>query len=155
SPSQQIPIGFSRDGQRLFFLENTATGGTNLCRIPIRGERQEETLVEWKTAITSASISPDDSWVAYQMNESGQGEIFVQPIGGTTAERHQISTGGGWRPLWGSNGQTLFFMSGDGRLTSVKIQRTPFNASPPAPILPARYFSAGPGRTYAVSQEGD
>jgi len=155
SQTVQIPVGFSRDGQHLFFLESTGAGGTNLRRITIKGEPQEEALNEWKTPIASAAIAPDDSWVAYQMNESGQDEIFVQPIGGTTAERHQISTGGGSRPLWGSNGRTLFFLGGDGRLTNVTIQRTPFNASPPVPILPARYFSAGPGRTFAVSRDGD
>src|SRR5262249_33545792 len=130
--------------------------GTNLRRIAIGGERHEETLIEWATSVTSASVAPDDLWVAYQMNESGQDEIFVQPIGVKTTERHQISTGGGSRPQWGSKSETLFFMGGDDRLTSVKLQRSPsFTATEPVPILAARYFSAGPGRTYAVSPSGD
>lgn len=155
SASTQIPVAFSQDGAQLFYLEDTAPGGTTLHRIALARARQDERLIEWSTQVTSVSIAPDDSWVAYQMNDSGQDEIFVQPIKGTTTERHQISVGGGTRPLWGSNGQDLFYIGGDDRLTSVRIQKGPsFSASEPTSILPARYFNAGPGRTYTVSRDG-
>jgi serine/threonine-protein kinase len=154
SSNAQVPVTFSRDGQQLFFLEDTAIGGTNLRRVAMTGGRREETLIGWPIRVTSASIAPDESWVAYQMSDSGQEEIFVQTI--TTGERHQISNGGGTRPLWTQNGRDLFYIGGDDRLTGVTIQITPtFNASEPTPLLPARYFVGGPGRTFAVSRDGE
>jgi len=102
------------------------------------------------------SFAPDDSWVAFGITDSGQEEIFVQPIGGTMTERHQISNGGGTRPRWSPDGQELFYIDGDNRLTSVKIRRTPsFVASEAMAILPARYLTSGPGPTFDVSHDGD
>ena len=47
----------------------------------------------------NGEISPDSRWVAYQSNESGQGEINVRPFPDTDSGRWEVSTGGGTRPL--------------------------------------------------------
>jgi Tol biopolymer transport system component len=156
SVNTQVPVAFSRDGRSLFFLENIPAGGTNLRSVTIDNASHEKTLIEWRNPVTNVSFAPDDSWVAFGITDSGQEEIFVQPIGGTMTERHQISNGGGTRPRWSPDGQELFYIDGDNRLTSVKIRRTPsFVASESIAILPARYFTSGPGPTFDVSHDGD
>ena len=155
STNAQIPLAFSHNGQQLYFLENTPAGGTTLRRLSLSGTAREDTLIEWKTAVLTAAISPDESWVAFQMNESGQDEIFVQAIAGPSLERHPISNAGGTRPAWGATGRELFYIAADERLTSVKIQSSPFSATAPTALLPARYWSSGPGATYSVSPDGD
>jgi Tol biopolymer transport system component len=49
-------------------------------------------------------LSPDGKWIAYDGNETGRPEIYVQdfpPKGG----KWQISTAGGLRPEWRADGR--------------------------------------------------
>jgi serine/threonine-protein kinase len=52
-------------------------------------------------------LSPDDRFVAYISNESGQNEIYVQPFpGGETKWR--VSSQGGYQARWSREGKELF-----------------------------------------------
>ena len=65
-------------------------------------------------------FSPDGQWVAYQSNESGTFEIYVQPF--PKAEgRWQVSQGGGVQVRWHPDGHELFYMGLDGRLFAAPV----------------------------------
>src|SRR5262249_7626808 len=66
-------------------------------------------------------FSPDDRWVAYQSDESGQFEVYVQAFP-EPREKFHISTGGGTLPKWGQDSRELFYVSKDGKLTSVRLK---------------------------------
>ncbi len=55
-----------------------------------------------------ARFSPDGEWVAYQSPESGNLEVYIQPLPATGA-KWQISTGGGYQPQWRGDGKELFY----------------------------------------------
>jgi hypothetical protein len=59
-------------------------------------------------------ISPDGRWLAYQSNESGRYEVYVQPFpaGG---QRIQVSADQGVYPRWSPRGDELFFRAGGNR----------------------------------------
>ena len=59
-----------------------------------------------------ATISPDGRWMAYQSDESGDWEVFVErfPDGG---ERQRISPSGGEKPLWSPVDDRLFYVNGN------------------------------------------
>src|SRR5204863_116238 len=61
---------------------------------------------------TMAVIAPDGRWLAYQSNESGRYEVYVQPFPGG-GRPIPISTGGGVFPRWSSDGRELYFRSGE------------------------------------------
>ena len=50
--------------------------------------------------------------MAYQSNESGQFQVYVQtvPLSGA---KYQISTSGGTSPRWGADGKSWFYVSDD------------------------------------------
>jgi serine/threonine-protein kinase len=122
----------------------------------------------------NAALSPDGRWLAYQSNESGQHEVYVRPFPDVTGGRWQISTSGGSRPLWSSDGRELFYMATGGTVTAyittagtlAAIMRVPigrdgaFNAGVPVKLFEGPYFFAsdvgttGFGRTYDVSADG-
>jgi len=55
-----------------------------------------------------ARYSPDGRWVAYMVNITGTNEVWVkdrQPNG----QARQLSTDGGWSPVWGRRGDELFY----------------------------------------------
>ena len=60
------------------------------------------------TAQMSSRFSPDGKWLAYQSNETGRYEVYVEPFPRTGA-RTQISDGGGERPVWSPDGREIFF----------------------------------------------
>jgi eukaryotic-like serine/threonine-protein kinase len=67
-----------------------------------------------------AALSSDGRWIAYQSDESGTDEIYVQsfPAGN---ERQQVSTGGGTQPRWRRDGRELFYVSFDRKVMTVDI----------------------------------
>ena len=54
------------------------------------------------------AFSPDGRWLAYQSDESGIPEVYVQPFPGP-ARKWQISAGGGCNPVWLRKGKELFY----------------------------------------------
>ena len=71
-------------------------------------------------------MSPDGHWLAYESEESGQRrEIFVRPFPNVSEQREQISLGGGHWPRWGPKGTDLYYVDGDGKLTSDSVTLTP------------------------------
>jgi hypothetical protein len=70
----------------------------------------------------NAALSPDERWLAYQSNESGQYEVYLHSFpetGGTLGDRHPVSGSiGGTEPRWGDG--ELFFRSGD-RIMAVAV----------------------------------
>ena len=50
--------------------------------------------------------------MAYISDASGQFELFVRPFP-SAQSRVQVSTNGGFSPVWSHNGRELFFIGGD------------------------------------------
>jgi hypothetical protein len=92
-----------------------------------------------------ARFSPDDRWIAYESDESGTPEIYLQ----TFPEPHEkirISTGGGRLPgrlpQWGAGGRELFYSSRDGKLMSVALK---WGANSAEAALPRELFAMPAG----------
>jgi Tol biopolymer transport system component len=155
SPYNQFPNAVSPDGAYLVFREDAAS--SDLMLLDLRKQRTEP-LVQTPFMEMNADISPDGTLLAYQSNESGQNEVYVQSFPKAASKPWKVSDGGGTRPQWAPNGRELFYFSSTGALTSLPIQRqggaftlgtsaTLFNATP--------YLITGMGgRTYDVSPDG-
>jgi Tol biopolymer transport system component len=76
---------------------------------------------------SAARVSPDGRWVAYQSDESGRDEVYVDAYP-TPGNRARISTAGGVHPVWGSQGRELFYWEGN-RLVVARM--TPAEGSRP------------------------
>ncbi len=65
-------------------------------------------------------FSPDGKWVAYQSNESGREEIYVQSFP-VASGKFQVSNGGGADPSWRADGKEIYYRSADQKLMAVEI----------------------------------
>ncbi|HEX7254014.1 MAG TPA: protein kinase [Thermoanaerobaculia bacterium] len=144
------PFSCSPDGRWLSYC-----AGNTVYLLPLIGEDRKLRAGASGPYTLGGSISPDGKWIAYQSSESGQSEVYVQALAG--AGKWQISSAGGIRPHWASDGSELFFRSGSqgGRssLMSVPIQQGPtFNAGTPRPLFPFHYLQGG--HDYAVMPDG-
>ena len=87
------------------------------------GEPTWEPLLQTETVESNPTISPDGGWIAYNSDESGDFEVYVQRFPGL-GDRRQISTGGGAHPLWSPDGREIFYRAGD-RMMAVSVEPGP------------------------------
>ena len=158
STNAQVPETFSPDGMTLVYWELGPGTGWDLGVRSMDAEGISEPLLVTEFHELGAEISPDGRWLAYQSVESGQPEIYVRPFPGVDEGRWQISRDGGTRPLWGSAGRELFYLSSSRQLTAVAIRANPsFTPGNPEVVFQETYYSGGAGavgRTYDVSPDG-
>ena len=80
------------------------------------------------------NFSPDGKWIAYQSEESGRREIYVQPFPPTGA-KYQVSTNGGVTARWSRRGE-IFWVDPDLRLNVAAISTEPFRIGLPSVLFP-------------------
>ena len=154
SPNLQVPYSISSDGSRLI-LTQRATHGPDLHVLMLEGERRVTPLLSGSFTESNADLSPDDRWLAYQSDESGRHEIYVRPFPNVDAGHEQISTHGGTRPVWSSDGRTLFYLDPENYLMGAPVHPGPtMRVGTPARVLDKRYFVGPPSRPFDVASDG-
>jgi dipeptidyl aminopeptidase/acylaminoacyl peptidase len=132
---------WSADGKYILF---SARGGTNrgwdIWALPMDGERKPIPVVRTQFAEIWATFSPDGKYIAYQSNESGRAEIYVQEFP-DARNKWQVSTDGGVESHWRADGKELFYRSGP-RIMAVPVQLgASFSAGTPAALFETRFSS--------------
>jgi serine/threonine-protein kinase len=139
SPNYQMADSFSPDGKRLVFRE--VAEPRDLQLLSMEDERTSQPLIQSQFNDTRGRISPNGHWIAYESDESGRQEIHVRPFPNVEEGKWQISSDGGQTPVWGPNGQELFYRNGEAMMV-VNIQTEPtFTAGSPVVLFTGRYTS--------------
>ncbi|MBN1491019.1 MAG: PD40 domain-containing protein [Phycisphaerae bacterium] len=122
--------------------------------LPLFGERKPVPFVNTSFDEGNGQFSPDGRWVAYQSNESGRDEVYVQPFPGPGG-KWQVSTGGGVMARWRPDGRELFYIASDGKLMAAPIQVAGQSLEAGAPVALFLTRNMGEKRTqYAVTRDG-
>lgn len=110
----------STDGR--YAMYDTAAGlpTTQLFALPLFGDRKPVAVVQGNFGAGSAQFSPNGRYVAYNSNETGREEVYVQTFP-QQAGRWEISTAGGIQPMWRRDGKELFFLTPDEKLMAVDV----------------------------------
>ena len=150
-----VPTSWSSDGKFLAYWAVGSATGRDIWIAPLTGERKPQPFLQTKFNEMQARFSPDSRWIAYQSEESGRYEVYVQPFPGPGG-KWQISTNGGTMPVWAQNGRELFYMS-SGNFMSVGVTTQPtFSASTPRIVADYPPFLMGrlSNGVYDVSPDG-
>ena len=105
------------------------------------------------------AFSPDGRWTAFDSNESGSREVYVQPL--PDGPKRQISIRGGQMPVWNRNGKELFYVARDGTLMSaaLHIEVARLESAEPQPLFPLALGTSGElpwhRHPYDVSPDGE
>src|SRR5207245_9450570 len=113
-------VGLSRDGRFRRLRPTDTNTSWDLWALPHTGNGKPFPVVQSPFQEMTGEISPNARWVAYQSNESGQHEVYVQPFSGG-GPRVQVSTNGGSQPRWRRDGRELFYIALDGRLMATSL----------------------------------
>ena len=101
----------------LVFRDEIPGKGMDLKLWPDDDPESIASLMEGPDDELAATLSPDERWMAFVSDLSGQDEIYVtsfpQPKG-----RIQISSGGGTSPAWSKDGTEIFYARGDAMIAA-------------------------------------
>ncbi len=149
------PTSWSHSGQFLLYQTNHPQTGVDLWVLPLQGDRTPIPVIEEGFAQAGGRFSPDDHWIAYQSNVSGQDQIYVRAFnplspgkaaGGVT----QVSKDGGVLPRWRRDGRELFFEGPDGSVMAVDVTLgTEFR-----PGVPRALFQLPSGTSWDPAPDG-
>ena len=155
----KLPGSWSRDGKYVLYANGDPKTGFDLLALPLTGDNKEPiVVVNTPFEEREGQFSPNSHWIAYQSNESGRFEIYVQPFP-NAGGKWQISTAGGTAPRWGHDGKELFFISPDGKLMAASIQASgdSIEHGAPAALFQTRIATGGNAslrQEYDVSADG-
>jgi len=162
----QFPGSWSPDGRTLVFLQrlgSTASVNRDIWAFTLGNSvREARPFLVTASDEPSAEVSPDGRYLAYESNQSGRSEIYVQPFPGS-GRRELVSIDGGVQPVWARNGRELFYRASQGpgptmRMMVVDVRLGDvFTAGRPRVLweaMRARYPGGTGGRTYDVAPDG-
>ena len=158
SPEEQLvalgaaaqPTSFSHDGRQLVLVR-----AGDVFLVPMEGTGDMKPLIHTSFFETRAYLSPDGRWLAYQSDQSGQQQIYVQPFPNLDEGRWQVSPAGGIEPAWSSSGRELFYIDASGSMVSVPVNTQPtFAPGSPTKLFAASYFAVSGTRRYEVAADG-
>jgi Tol biopolymer transport system component len=119
----QYPTDWSRDGRYILF--DVLSPGTKSDVWAISAaDRKAAPVLDTIYSEAFAALSPDGKWLAFQSDQSGRDEVYVEPFEGATAgtrRRWLVSPGGGGLPRWRGDGSEIFYMTSGGRMMAVTV----------------------------------
>jgi Tol biopolymer transport system component len=120
---------WSRDGRSILNTRHTVETQNDIWVVPVTpdghlsGDGQPRPYL--RTPVNEAggrfSPEPNPRWIAYQSDESGRDEVYVQSFPEPHGP-HRISTNGGTDPQWGPGGRELFYQSAESKVMAVSLK---------------------------------
>jgi Tol biopolymer transport system component len=165
-PEPLVPTDWSRDGRFVLVRLLNPKTGYDLWVLTLDEREDERKPIPFATTDfqeREAKFSPDGLWVAYQSNESGRDEVYLQEFPGPGG-KFQVSKDGGVQPRFREDGRELFYVGLDGKLMAVPIALKERGEAPdlgaPVALFQTRIaggpiLAPGPVRhQYAVARDG-
>ncbi|HEV2064114.1 MAG TPA: protein kinase [Thermoanaerobaculia bacterium] len=148
------PEDWSRDG-RFLSISTIPAQGTRIFHVWVLDLGSKRKVIEategGNNGAADSRFSPDGRWLAYDSDESGRSEVYVQAFPGPGG-KWQVSAAGGVIPRWRGDGKELFYLSLDNKIMAVPLETTPaFHAGAPAPLFAVH---PGGGTVYDVAADG-
>jgi serine/threonine protein kinase len=117
---QEFPTAWSADGRLVVLHTLGSASGWDIGTMSTETGKREPLLQKPEDEF-QGRLAPDDHWIAYTSDESGQLEVYVQPLP-LTGAKWQISVDGGSQPIWRRDGQEMYFLGADRRLMAASVK---------------------------------
>jgi hypothetical protein len=165
-----VPNDWSPDGRLLLYRDSSPQTGFDLWLLPVERETSSGRLrpatgqgakpfTNTAAGEMNGQFSPDGAAIAYESDESGEWEIYLQPFGRPGA-REQVSAAGGRYARWRRDGRELYYYAADGRLMMVPIRPSstdgPRRSGDPMPLFSVP-LAPGSGQRpqFVVTNDGE
>jgi serine/threonine-protein kinase len=132
-------------------------GGADQADIMVRaltGDTASRPVAATRFVETQARVSPDGKWVAYVTDQSGAGQVVVQPFPGPGGQV-QVSVSGGAEPVWSRDGKRIFYRDGRYVIAASVSTDGGFSVTGRTELFADRYvFAQAPHADYDVLPDG-
>ena len=153
----KVATDWSSDGRFLLYKQFDQGTSTDLWALPMQGDRPPMPVVQTPYAERDGQFSPDGKLLAYESDESGQPNIYLQPFP-EPGTKVRVSTQGGTQARWRRDGKELFYIAADQYLMAVPITGTAGSSRVGTPVrlfrtrtAPVRSISR---QQYVVAPDG-
>jgi hypothetical protein len=152
SPIDSYAEAISPDGRWMVVRQLSSDQGYDLGLLEVGDGQDVRPLRNTPFRERFATVSPDGRYVAYESDESGRDEIYIQSFP-EPGVRTQVTRDGGGAPLWAANSE-LFYWNGD-RLFAVPVGTTPeLSIGEPEALFTASRYTTNSSREYDVTADG-
>jgi hypothetical protein len=155
SRRQPLWVDFvSRDDRYATCFSSAPTA--SVWMLPLFGQRKPFPFVQGSSfAVSRAVFSPNGRYIAYNSDETGREEVYVQTFPQRSG-KWQVSTAGGSEPMWPGDGKELFYLAPGNEVMAVSVSTdsATFRAGVPQPLFEARLVDWVLRNRYAVSPDG-
>jgi len=136
--NDDIVAQWAPDGRALLVSHrDSQTGRRSVATLAVDGAPAKASVIvdgAENRLVQLPSLSPDGHWLAYESNETGRAEVYVQSYPSPTA-RVQVSRDGGSRPMWTKRGDALYFFAGSAIMSSTLTTRPELRAGVPRAMV--------------------
>ncbi len=152
SPIDSYADAVSPDGRWMVVRQLSMEEDYNLGLLEVGDGQNVRPLRNTQFKERFATVSPDGRYVAYESDESGRGEIYIQSFPGPGV-RTKVTRDGGGAPVWAANSE-LFYWHGN-RLFAVPVGTTPgLSIGEPEALFTASRYTTNSSREYDVTADG-
>ena len=156
----RIVTSVSSDGDVLIFRQQGDAGSLDRDVGMLRLDDGSEPvlILDSDFAEHSGQLSPDDRWLAYVSDESGEEEVYLRRFPDLRGRR-QVSVAGGNEPKWSTDGRELFYRNGASMMSvSISARGEELEAGRPKFLFEGPYaagnYGGNPGPNYDVAPDG-
>jgi eukaryotic-like serine/threonine-protein kinase len=163
-----VPTSWSADARFILYLRVDPLTNADLYTLPMFGNPVPASFVKTPFRETGGAFSPDGRWAAYNSNESGRPEVYLQrfipPDAGAVADSvesgRQVSAMGGIHPAWRPDGRELYFINPAGEMmaATITVSGSALEIGTPKVLFQSHIFRGGldasQGRQYDVAPDG-
>jgi len=150
SPENENVWDWSPDSRFVLYSHRSRATVRDLWALRLEGDKKPFAIVQTPSDEFGGTFSPDGGWIAYQSNETGRHEIYVQPFPGP-GRSTLISTTGGSSPRWRGDGEIFYTAPGD-RLMAVRVARQTDGVAPRGTAV--ALFTLQPNSSWDASPDG-
>jgi serine/threonine protein kinase len=153
--------GWSPDGQTILAVHIDPVNGYDLWLHGLDDKSAKRLSINTAADEFHGTISPDNRWIAYVTNESGQPEVWVASLP-SGEPRRRVSTSGGTMSQWTNEGREIVYVASDKRVTAVTFHggSASVDIGAPQPLFPLEDLleidraSLGTEITFAATPDG-
>ena len=151
----KLGTDWSRDGRYIAYEVEDPKTRLDLWVLSLGETRSPVPFLRTEASEGRGRFSPDGRWLAYTSNETGRYEVYVQTFP-ATGGKWQVSAGGGFAPLWRSDGKELCYITLDRKMMAVEVKAaSSLEFGPPKFLFAAEGLDVFTYRSpYAMTADG-
>jgi serine/threonine-protein kinase len=149
----RAPESWSSSADGVSYITLTGQGDYDIWLYSLRDRSSRPLVAGPTTAQMGSRFSPDGRWLAFESNDTGTFEIYVQPADGAPTPT-RVTKGGGRRGVWSADGREVVY-DRERQLYSTPIRTGPRIEVGAETALPVKGFVQGTGRRqYDLTPDG-